>query len=75
MSDRRDGQNQALKVTALSAEDMAILLSKSGGKTVSAETIRSHLEAAAPANAGDTLNLVLVHYATWLVKDLSGRGD
>lgn len=73
MADRRDTQNPVLKVTAISAEDLALLLSKSGGKTVSAGTIRSHVEAGAPANADGTLNLV--HYAAWLVRELSGRGD
>lgn len=73
MSDRRDAQTVALKVTALSAEDLALLLSKSGGRTVSAEALRSHVEAGAPTNADGTLNLV--HYAAWLVRELSGRGD
>jgi hypothetical protein len=73
MSDRRDGQNPALKVTALSAEDLAILLSKSGGRTVTTEVLRSHVVAGAPTNADGTLNLV--HYAAWLVRELCGRGD
>lgn len=73
MSDRTDTQTPVLKVTAITAKDLALLLSKSGGKTVSADAIRSHVEAGAPANADGTLNLV--HYAAWLVRELSGRGD
>jgi hypothetical protein len=73
MSDRRDGHNPALKVTTLSAEDLAILLSKSGSRTVTDETLRSHVVAGAPTNADGTMNLV--HYAAWLVRELCGRAD
>ena len=73
MADRRDMQNPVLKVTAISADDLALLLSKSAGKSVSGDSIRQHMEAGAPVNAGGTLNLV--HYAAWLVRELSGHGD
>ena len=73
MADRRDMQNPVLKVTAISADDLALLLSKSAGKSVSGDNIRQHVEAGAPVNADGTLNLV--HYAAWLVRELSGHGD
>ncbi|MGE4157622.1 MAG: hypothetical protein AB7F75_00830 [Planctomycetota bacterium] len=73
MVGRRDMQNPVLKVTAISADDLALLLSKSAGKAVSGDTVRAHVEAGAPVNADGTLNLV--HYAAWLVRELSGHGD
>ena len=73
MANRRSGRIPALKVTAISSEDLAILLSKSAGKSVSRDTIRDHVVAGAPVNEDGTLNLV--HYTAWLVKELSGHGD
>lgn len=65
MSGNAPMQNPGLKVTALAVLDLAKLLSKSAGKSVTAEMIRYDIEAGAPVNADGTVNLV--HYAAWLV--------
>ena len=66
-------QNPVLRVTSLSINDAALLLSKSGGKAVTGDIIRQDIEAGAPVNADETVNLV--HYAAWLVRELTNRGD
>ena len=66
-------QNPVLRVTSLSINDAALLLSKSGGKAVTGDIIRQDIEAGAPVNADETVNLV--HYAAWLVRELANRGD
>jgi len=53
-----------LKPTALSPEDLAMLLTRAGGREISPAKIREDLTAGAPANADRTLHLV--HYAAWL---------
>ena len=68
-----DMQNPVLKVTAIGADDLAAVLTKSAGKSVTAAQIRYHIEAGAPVNADGSLNLV--HYAAWLVMELARRGD
>ena len=44
-----------------------------GGLPVSEEMLRADIDAGAPTNADGTMNLV--HYAAWLVREMSGRGD
>jgi len=66
-------QNVCLKVTALAVSDLAKLLSKSAGKSVTAEMLHRDIDAGAPVNADGTVNLV--HYAAWLVKEHAARGD
>jgi len=61
--------SEGLKITALSLADLATLLSKTGGKPVTAETIRADIDAGAPQNPDGTMNLV--HYAAWLVRELA----
>jgi hypothetical protein len=61
-----------LNPNALSVANAARLLTKVGSERVTEEMIRSDLAAGAPANADETINLV--HYAAWLVKEMSG-GD
>jgi len=73
MSGNAPMQNPGLKVTALAVSDLAKLLSKSAGKSVTAEMIRYDIEAGAPVNADGTVNLV--HYAAWLAKETASRGD
>lgn len=61
-----------LNPNALSVANAARLLTKVGGERVTEEMIQADLAAGAPANADGTINLV--HYAAWLVKEMSG-GD
>ena len=58
---------------SLSIEDMARLLTKAGGKKVTAEQVQADIDAGAPTNIDGTVNLV--RYAAWLVKEMSARGD
>ncbi|MDP6505232.1 MAG: hypothetical protein QF886_16535 [Planctomycetota bacterium] len=73
MPDSQESPNPALKLTALSVENAAILLSKSSGKTVTAETLRQDIEAGAPLNPDGTFNVI--NYAAWLVREVANRGD
>jgi len=62
-----------LRLTALTVEDAALLLSKGAGRPITGDMLREDIEAGAPTNADGTINLV--HYAAWLVKGLTDRGD
>ena len=56
-----------IRLTALTVEAAADLLSRAGGEAVTAADIEADLAAGAPANSDGTINLV--HYAAWLVKN------
>jgi hypothetical protein len=60
--------SEGLKITALPLADVAALLSRVGGKPVTAEMVRADIDAGAPANVDGTINLV--HYAAWLVRNV-----
>ena len=60
------------KVTALTAEQLAKVLSAAGGRRITEEMIRADIEAGAPVNSDGTVNLI--HYTAWLVKEMAG-GD
>lgn len=62
-----------LNPMALTVANAARLLSAAGGQAVTAQLLEADLAAGAPRNPDGTLNLV--HYAAWLVKELSARGD
>ncbi len=57
---------------ALSLADAARLLSRVGGQVVTVAMLQADVAAGAPANADGTINLV--HYAAYLVKEMS-RGS
>ena len=63
----------SLRLTALAAEDAAGLLSKGAGRPITPDMLREDVDAGAPTNADGTINLV--HYAAWVVKELTSRGD
>ena len=62
-----------LNPAALGVADAARVLSRIGGKPVTEEMLRADIDAGAPTNANGTINLV--HYAAWLVKEMSAGGD
>jgi hypothetical protein len=62
-----------LNPAALPLADAARLLSAAGGQRITLDMLEADRVAGAPANADGTLNLV--HYAAWLVREMSGRGD
>ena len=61
-----------LRPTALPIADAAKLLTAAAGQRVRPEQIEADLEAGAPTNADGTINLV--HYAAWLVREMSAPG-
>lgn len=61
-----------LNPLALSLAEAARVLSASGPRPVTAESLRADIDAGAPTNADGTLNLV--HYTAWLVKEMA-HGD
>ena len=62
-----------LNPAALPVADAARVLTRLGGKPVSDAMLRADIAAGAPVNSDGTLNLV--HYAAWLVKEMSAGGD
>ncbi len=74
MADDRDETpaGGGLNPNALSVANAVRLLAKVSGERVTEEMIRADLAAGAPANRDGSINLV--HYAPWLVKEMSG-GD
>ena len=61
-----------LNPAALSIEDAAKVLSRMGGKPVTADMLQADIDAGAPTNPDGSINLV--HYAAWLVKKMSAGG-
>jgi hypothetical protein len=62
-----------LNPAALGVADAARVLSRIGGKPVTDAMLRADIDAGAPTNVNGTINLV--HYAAWLVKEMSAGGD
>ncbi|MFV0442873.1 MAG: hypothetical protein ACK5Q5_04800 [Planctomycetaceae bacterium] len=67
------GNYAPLNPNALAPGDVAALLSRTGIAAVSEAQVRDEVVAGAPTNPDGTLNLV--HYAAWLVTEMSNRGD
>jgi len=65
--------NRGMNPMALAVPDAARMLSAAGVRPVTPEQILADIDAGAPANADGTINLV--HYAAWLVKEMSTGGD
>ncbi len=61
-----------LNPQALRLQDAARVLSASGPSPVTVEMLQADVASGAPTNADGTLNLV--HFAAWLVKEMS-RAD
>lgn len=58
---------------AMPVADAARVLTRLGGKPVTDAMLRADIDAGAPTNADGSINLV--HYAAWLVKEMSAGGD
>lgn len=56
---------------ALSAQELARMLSAAGNKQVTVEQIQSDIEAGAPAGPEGKLNLV--HYTAWLLREVQAE--
>jgi hypothetical protein len=61
--------SERLQPTSLTVEHVSRLLTAAGGRPVTEEMVRKDIEAGAPVNADGTINLV--HYASWLVKEMA----
>lgn len=61
------------RLTALSQADFIRLLTQSGARTLTAETLRADIESGAPVNEDGTLNLI--DYAAWLMKETAENAD
>ncbi|MBS0186934.1 MAG: hypothetical protein JSS51_02625 [Planctomycetes bacterium] len=62
-----------LNPAAMPVADAARVLTRLGGKPVTDAMLHADIDAGAPVNADGSLNLV--HYAAWLVKEMSAGGD
>ena len=62
-----------LNPAAMPVAGAARVLTRLGGKPVTEAMLRADIDAGAPTNANGTINLV--HYAAWLVKEMSAGGD
>jgi hypothetical protein len=58
---------------ALSIEDAAQVLSRSGAPGTTVDTLQADLAAGAPQNPDGTINLI--HFGAWLVGEMSRVGD
>ena len=67
------GRKAGLDPKALPVANAARMLSAAGGQRVDVEMLEADIASGAPTNADGSLNLV--HYAAWLVREMSGRGD
>jgi hypothetical protein len=61
-----------LNPAALPVADAARVLTRLGGTPVTEAMLRADIDAGAPTNADGSVNLV--HYAAWLVKEMSVGG-
>jgi hypothetical protein len=61
--------SEGMKITALPLADLVALLARVGGKPVTVEMLREDVAAGAPQNPDGTMNLI--HYAAWLVNNVS----
>jgi len=71
-----DAGPQRLNPAAMSPADAARVLTRVGGNLVTEDMLRADIDAGAPTNADGSINLV--HYAAWLVQQMSaggGRGE
>ena len=62
-----------LNPAAMPVADAGRVLTRLGGKPVTEAMLRADIDAGAPTNADGSVNLV--HYAAWLVKEMSAGGD
>jgi hypothetical protein len=66
------GGKPGLNPAALRVEDAAKVLSRMGGKPVTADMLQADIDAGAPMNPDGSINLV--YYAAWLVREMATGG-
>ena len=62
-----------LRITALTIDQAAKILSSAGGRRITEEMIRTDIEAGAPTNGDGTISLI--RYTAWLVREVSAHAD
>ncbi|MEQ8785120.1 MAG: hypothetical protein RIC55_02440 [Pirellulaceae bacterium] len=65
--------NISLDPNRLTVEQAVRVLAAAGGRTVTSDLVNEDLARGAPKNPDGTLNLV--HYASWLVKEMGRHAD
>jgi hypothetical protein len=60
---------QTPRITALTTEQVAQVLATAGSRRITEDMVRADIAAGAPTNPDGTVNLI--HYAAWLVKEMS----
>lgn len=71
--DEQRDRASSLNPAALSVAELARLLTRVGGRPITAAMIEQDIDQGAPTNGDGTVNLVF--YAAWLVRDLSQRAS
>ena len=66
-------QGGPLNPQALRLEDLARILSASGPRPATVQTLQDDIDDGAPVNPDGTMNLV--QYAAWLVREMTRGGD
>ena len=67
-----EGNHENINPLAIPVEQVAKILSTLARRKIPASQITQDIEAGAPTNADGTINVL--HYAAWLLKEMSG-GD
>ena len=75
MSETNATVRQASEISpqGLRLEDLARILSAMGPKPVTVEMLQADIDDGAPVNRDGKFNLI--HYLSWLLKELGGEGD
>ena len=66
-------QGSPLNPQALRLEDLARILSASGPRPVTVETLQADIDDGVPVNPDGTVNLV--QYTAWLLREMTRGGD
>lgn len=64
--------SNSIKITALTVQQIVLLLKKAGSRTVTEDSINADIENGCPVNNDGTINFC--DYAAWLVKE-TGAND
>lgn len=67
--DTQSAQNPAIRLTTLSLEDAAKVITQTGGIRLTAADLKADVDAGAPVNEDGTISLIA--YAAWLVREVS----
>ena len=66
-------EKDQLDPNSMTVTSLAKMLTREGDDKVTPKIIRANIAAGAPTNPDGTMNLI--HYAAWLTKEMTTRGD